>query len=311
MLTLVAALAVTSLAAKDVPLPPPRPAVPEDAGIVSIETPHGSPTDCDRRLELTAVFEPKPTMAGPGACGGDDLVALSAVLLPDGRRVEMKPAATLRCEMAESLSAWVRDEVAPRLEKDGAPLAAIRQEDSYDCRNRNSASRGKVSEHAHGKAVDLRAFVLADKSTLTLTDVMASKDLRNAFHDTACRRFMTVLGPGEPYHDEHIHLDIIERRGGHRICSWAVREPAVQVAKAERAETAKADVPLPPPRPTAVGAAPDSNAGAPRQRRAALLEDERDGRRPAAKPLLPRDQKIAEYDDDPPPRRHHKRKRRP
>jgi Extensin-like protein C-terminus len=63
------------------------------------------------------------------------------------------------------------------------------------------------------------------KNTLTLTDVYAPKDLRTIFHDTACRRFTTVLGPGEPYHDEHIHLDTIERRGGYRICSWAVREP--------------------------------------------------------------------------------------
>jgi len=292
MLILVAALAVSSLAAADVPLPRPRPAIFEGAGIVSIETPHGPPTDCDRRLDSVAVFEPKPTMAGPGECGGDDLVSLSGVLLPSGRRVEVKPAATLRCEMAESLAAWLRDEVAPSVAEQGGGLAAVQQEDAYDCRNRNSASHGKVSEHAHGKAIDLRSFVLADKSTVVLTDVHASKDLRSAFHDTACRRFMTVLGPGEPYHDEHIHLDIIDRRGGHRICSWAVREPPPVIASSEQGPI-------------------DPSVAPPDQKHAALSADE--GQRTAAKSAISTNaEKVAEEEDDSRSQhRHHKRKRRP
>jgi hypothetical protein len=293
MLVLVAALAV-SLPAAEVPLPRPRPAIPEDAGIVSIETPHGPPTECDRRLAGLAAFEPKPTMAGPGECGGDDLVSISSVLLPNGRRVEVKPAATLRCEMAESLSGWVRDEVAPRLEKERGGLAAVQQEDAYDCRNRNSASHGKVSEHARGKAIDLRGFVLADKSKLTLTDAYASKELRTIFHDTACRRFMTVLGPGEPYHDEHIHLDIIDRRGGHRICSWAVREPPPAAAEAS------------PEKPGPV----DPSLAALEQKHAALSADE--GQRTAAKSAVVTKEEIIDEDDDSRPHhRHHKRKRRP
>lgn len=293
-------LAVSSLAAADVPLPRPRPVIPEDAGIVSIETPHGAPTGCDRRLESMAVFDPAPTMAGPGECGSDDRVSLSAVLLENGRRVEIKPAAMLRCEMAESLASWVRDEVAPRLAEEGGGLTAIRQEDSYDCRNRNSASHGKVSEHAHGKAIDLRGFVLANGSTLTLTDVRAPKDLRTAFHDTACRRFMTVLGPGEPYHDEHIHLDVIERRGGYRICSWAVREPAPVIAavapdKAEApAEKAEADPALPE---VQQAEADPSNSAA--------------GERHAAVTLRDDDERSTIRDEATSRQRHQKRKRRP
>jgi len=302
MLILVAALAV-SVAAAEVPLPRPRPAVPEDAGLVSIETPHGPPTDCDRRLDAIAVFEPKPTIAGPGACGGDDLVSLSSVLLPNGRRVEIKPAATLRCEMAESLSSWVREEVAPRLEKEGGGLVAVQQEDAYECRNRNSAVKGKVSEHAHGRAIDLRGFVLADKKTLTLTDVFASKDLRTVFHDTACRRFTTVLGPGEPYHDEHIHLDVIERRGGYRICSWAVREPPTTVAKG----TPDAAAPLKDRGDNAAAADPAETAA---QRHATLSADE-EQRTTAKSAVSTKEEKLAEEDGAPRDRRHHKRKRRP
>ncbi|HME28328.1 MAG TPA: extensin family protein, partial [Pseudolabrys sp.] len=55
-------------------------------------------------------------------------------------------------------------------------------------------------------------------------------------------RFTTVLGPGsDSQHDSHIHLDLIERRQGFRMCQWDVREQAVTeiVARAR----------LPTPRP--------------------------------------------------------------
>jgi Extensin-like protein C-terminus len=306
MLTLVAALAISGLAA-DVPLPRPRPTIPGDAGIVSIETPHGPPTECDRRLAGLAVFEPKPSIAGPGECGADDLVSLSAVRLPNGGQADIRPAATLRCDMAESLSAWLRDEVAPRLEEKGGGLVAVQQEDAYDCRNRNSAAKGKVSEHAHGKAIDLRGFVLADKSVLTLTDIFASKDLRTAFHDTACRRFMTVLGPGEPYHDEHIHLDVIERRSGYRICSWAVREPPPPPAPARVASTGAA--PAPDKQDKANTAVAEDK---PLERHAAITSDayERAVLK-AAESTKAAAVKAADEEATRSHHKHHKRKRRP
>jgi hypothetical protein len=35
----------------------------------------------------------------------------------------------------------------------------------------------------------------------------------------ACSYFTTVLGPGsDPYHGNHFHVDVLERRGGYRIC---------------------------------------------------------------------------------------------
>ena len=54
-----------------------------------------------------------------------------------------------------------------------------------------------------------------------------------------CGRFTTVLGPGsDGYHEDHIHLDLIERSHGYRICQWTVLEPAMA-----------GEVPLPRPRP--------------------------------------------------------------
>jgi hypothetical protein len=51
-----------------------------------------------------------------------------------------------------------------------------------------------------------------------------------------------VLGPGSDwYHEDHIHLDLMERRNNYRICQWNVWDPLPQTAPllpAERPEGA-------------------------------------------------------------------------
>jgi hypothetical protein len=51
-----------------------------------------------------------------------------------------------------------------------------------------------------------------------------------------------VLGPGSDwYHEDHIHLDLAQRRNDYRICQWNVWDPLPQVAPllpAERPEEA-------------------------------------------------------------------------
>lgn len=240
-------------AANSVPLPRPRPALPaappeppdfatiaaqlglDPAGITS------EPTLCDRRLAQMAEIDLMPRLVGPGACGGRDLVQIVAVILPDKGRVAVHPRALLTCEMAESLAAWVRDVVAPRLADMGARLQTIENYDAYSCRTRNRIPGAKLSQHAHGEAIDVRAFRLADGRRFELTDPAVDKPLRVAWRDAACRRFTTVLGPGDAYHSGHIHLDGIARSNGYRICQWEVREPTPVV-------------PLPRPRPAAAAA---------------------------------------------------------
>ncbi len=199
-------------------------------------------TPCDQRLAAMAEIEPMPRLIGPGACGGRDMVELTSVLLPDNTRVAVKPAPVLQCAMAESFAAWLRDEVAPDVGKRGSPLVAVENYDSYECRSHNRVPGAKLSEHAHGDALDVRAFHLADGHRLELTDVQVDKSLRGALRDSACRRFTTVLGPGDRYHEGHIHLDIIARRHGFRVCQWEVREPPPPAL-------VNGKVPLPRPRP--------------------------------------------------------------
>jgi hypothetical protein len=228
---------VAALEPAGVPLPRPRPPIPA----VATQTPHGPPTACDKRLAEVAEFTLKPTLSGPGQCGGEDLVSLSAVRLAKDQTVAVQPPALLRCEMAETVANWVREDAAPRFASIGE-LAAVAQDDAYECRYRNRAADGKISEHAHGLALDVHAFVLADGRPVSPTDINQPKDLRLALRDTACGRFTTVLGPGQPAHDSHIHLDMIQRRSGYRICEWDVREPLMAKASATI-------VPLPTPRP--------------------------------------------------------------
>jgi hypothetical protein len=170
------------------------------------------------------------------------MVRLSAALRPDGTRIELKPAPVLRCSFAESLAGWLRDEAAPLVGKLGADLRSVQTYDDFECRGRNRVVGAKLSEHGKGNAVDLRAFTLSDGRALTLTDVTVAKDFRNEVRESACHRFTTVLGPGsDSHHEGHIHLDLIDRHHGYRMCQWDVREPPAEVA---------VRVPIPVPRPS-------------------------------------------------------------
>ena len=178
-----------------------------------------------------------------------DMVEVVAVLLPDNNRIVVEPPAVLNCAMAGSFAGWLHDAAAPHVAKLGSTLIAVESYDSYECRPRNRMPGAKLSAHAHGDALDLRAFRLADGRRLELTDVNVDKALRVALHDTACQRFSTVLGPGaDSHHEGHIHLDVIQRHSGYRICQWEVREPLPFPSLVAAA------VPLPRPRPALVEA---------------------------------------------------------
>jgi len=242
--------------AEDIPLPKPRPPLwsepqsfREAAGLNfnSIDV-TSVPTDCDQRLQTIAAIEPMPRLIGPDACGGGDMVRLDAVLLAGGARIELRPAPVLRCAFAESLTAWLRDEAAPRVDKLGSVLSTVETYDDFECRGRNRITGAKLSEHGKGNAVDLRAFRLADGRALSLTDVMVAKEFRDDLRKTACHRFTTVLGPGsDGYHETHIHLDLIERHEGSHMCQWDVREASMNDFTGR--------VPLPTPRPAITDAA--------------------------------------------------------
>jgi hypothetical protein len=198
-----------------------------------------APSACQVRLAKIAVFQPLPTLVGPGECGAVDAVHLDAVILPDQSKVAVTPAGILRCPMAEELAHWVREDVAPTATKLGSPLRVLDNFDSYECRGRNRVRGATLSEHGRADAIDVRLFKLADGRSLTLTDVNVDKAWRETIKASVCARFSTVLGPGsDGNHEEHIHLDLAERRNNYKLCEWDVRVPPPPAAVAQKEDTA-------------------------------------------------------------------------
>jgi hypothetical protein len=218
-----------------VPLPRPRPAqapgseaTPSEPGAAQAP----QPSAC--RLALTEQIAIAPSIAdihGPGGCGGVDLVRLEAVVLPDGHRVAVTPPATLRCPMASAIADWVRTDVASLAAHLGSEPSNLDNFDSFECRGRNRVAGALLSEHGRANALDVRAIKLASGRSIALTDRTVPRELREGVLHSVCARFSTVLGPGSDwYHEDHIHLDLAERRNNYRICEWDVLDPLPQVA---------------------------------------------------------------------------------
>ena len=108
-------------ASRTAPLPRPRPvAAPEDRPRASDRdaspgtAAERAPSACRQTLTEDVAIAPSiAPIRGTGACGGEDLVRLEAVVLPDKRRIAVRPAAVLRCTMASALAAWIRSDIAP------------------------------------------------------------------------------------------------------------------------------------------------------------------------------------------------------
>lgn len=236
VLLVAAASALARPPGRNVPLPRPRPAVAGPAQPMILAPEAAGPSACQLGLGDRAVFAPLPPITGPGECGAPDVVRLDAIIMPDRTRVAVTPPPTLRCGMAGAIADWVRADLGPAAGELGAPLKSIENYDSYDCRGMNRVVGAKTSEHGKANALDIRAFTLANGKVVRPTDAFASRAFREFMRRTACVRFKTVLGPGsDGYHEEHIHVDLAERRSDYRICHWEIHVPA--------------EVPLPRPRP--------------------------------------------------------------
>jgi hypothetical protein len=235
-------------------------------GGASAQSTQGAPTACQARLsEDRAVFKSIGEIAGdpngPAGCGARDGVLLQRIILPDHTEVAVEPPARMRCDMAEAIADFVREDLASAAAALGAPLSAIENHDSYDCRGRNRIADAKLSEHGRANALDIRSIRLKDGRVVRPSDARASLAFRAAMKAGVCNRFAIVLGPGsDGYHEDHIHMDRAERRGGAGMCRWELRdEPcfALQSVSTQpearparmTAVVSRGPIPLPRPRP--------------------------------------------------------------
>jgi hypothetical protein len=153
------------------------------------------------------------------------------VVLPDKRRVAVKPAAILRCAMATAVADWIRIDMAPLAAGLGSAISDLDNFDSFECRGRNRIAGAQLSEHGRANALDVRALKLANGQSIALTDRGVPREIRESVLHSVCARFTTVLGPGSDwYHEDHIHLDLAERRSNYRICQWNVWDPLPPIA---------------------------------------------------------------------------------
>lgn len=161
-----------------------------------------------------------------GQCGERSPLEVTAA-----GNVRFSSSATLNCRMAGTVANWL--EKTRNLAKSilGRELDTLVVSTSYQCRRRNNAPTGKISEHGFANALDITGFRFSDSGMITVeqhwqhlpgdgdsenqppdhdkkTSGAEGKFLK-AVRDVACQHFTTVLGPeANAAHADHFHFDL-------------------------------------------------------------------------------------------------------
>jgi hypothetical protein len=165
--------------------------------------------------------------------------------------IEVKPAATLACPIVSALDRWFANSVQPAARKwFNQPVVEVKQISAYSCRGMNGQAGAHISEHAFGNALDIAAFVLADGHRITVKGGWNGSPEEQGFlrdvQASACDQFTTVLAPGSnQFHYDHIHVDLMRRASGRRICQPGAVDGEV-VASRARGNTRYASRPIEP-----------------------------------------------------------------
>ncbi|MCX7303682.1 MAG: extensin family protein [Hyphomicrobiales bacterium] len=192
--------------------PDPRSAdVPDPSGVLPTEE-----AACRRRLtELGVAFTEHKAESDPEGCSIPYPLTVKSL----GGNIGLQPEAEMNCAMAEATARFAKDVISPHAQKIfRQKLKSVAHASAYVCRPR--AGTRTLSEHAFGNALDIASFTLADGTSVAVELDPPEKD--GKFVDTvrrsACGPFKTVLGPGDPDHSGHLHLDLAPRRNGGIVC---------------------------------------------------------------------------------------------
>jgi hypothetical protein len=179
-------------------------------------TPRPETRQCLARLgESRAMFTPLPDQYYGAGCKTLGTVKLAS-LRSDSAKLDLSNLGPVTCPLADSFAAWARfgvDRAAQQIL--GSPLARIETMGSYSCRT--VAGSDRLSAHASASAIDVSGFVLADGRRITIsgswTDGRArERQFLSVIHQSACKRFGTVLGPAyNTAHRDHLHLELSGR----------------------------------------------------------------------------------------------------
>jgi hypothetical protein len=228
------ALFAPAFAQDEPPLPLPRPdglAGPDEPAETEEDAPETEPpaddqpeneqdeperiyqAACPALLTGRIVGEMVPPLS-EGACGLQSPLTVSALVV-NGRQIPLSGNPVTNCAMATTLADWAEEVDAYAGAVLDTRIESLSTGPGYQCRLRNGADTGFVSEHALGNAVDIMAITMADGSTISVLEdwnsrpaVPAAKLLGFA-HSAACGRFTTVLGPeANADHEDHFHFDL-------------------------------------------------------------------------------------------------------
>lgn len=168
--------------------------------------------------EAGSRFSPVPDRYDAPGCAVTGAVQLAAVR-GDRTHLGVSNIAAVECGTATTFAAWARfgvDRAARQIL--GSPIARIETMGAYSCRN--VAGTGRRSAHARGEAIDVAAFVLEDGRRISVLDHWGGgsgkeREFLRVVHESACKRFGTVLGPAyNAAHHDHLHVEI----GGGNFC---------------------------------------------------------------------------------------------
>lgn len=192
---------------------------------------------CLRDLaRMNVRFKPLDPFKTDKGCGMSDGVELQSI-----GSVTLKPAAKLNCGYAKRLATWVSGDLSQTVARTtGGQLTAIRHYSAYRCSFR---SKGRLSEHASGNALDLAAIETTNAVSLNVekdwgdhldwaamqpmemapksqrpslaidapSDATASakRQVWYAVTKSACKAFKLVLTPhSNKAHANHLHIDM-------------------------------------------------------------------------------------------------------
>ncbi|MEH6757332.1 MAG: extensin family protein [Parasphingorhabdus sp.] len=153
-------------------------------------------------------FSPLPNQNFSGGCNQIDAIKMLDV----GRGTDVTNLGPVKCALANKFAAWTEYAVKRAARQYlRSELVRIETMGSYSCRN--IAGSGRLSEHSRANAIDVSGFVLADGRHISVTKNWNSgrqeMQFLRAIHQSACRRFGTVLGPDyNADHYNHFHFDM-------------------------------------------------------------------------------------------------------
>jgi hypothetical protein len=172
-----------------------------------------NPARCLAELDRLGVhyeIESEPATV-PAACRVDNPVEVTAATIAWSR------PAVASCEFVVEFDRFEREALRPlALRYLGEDVKTILHFGAYSCRTTRA---GRESEHAHGLAMDVAGFELADGRSVLVKEDWSKRGAEGRFlhavASEACRYFNEVLTPdSDRDHYNHMHLDL----GPYRLC---------------------------------------------------------------------------------------------